>query len=268
MSYELAVLDLDGTLIPEKGALDPELSRACRQARARGFRVTIATGRMPQATQPYLDALHVVEPAIFYNGALIRDVAGKKDLLSLLLPTGLAEEATQVFRLVPVAPLFYRGDRLFCFEPTPPIRDYCEEEDLTVEIIEDPETFLRGPLIKILLIGDPGVLYDLRRGLVPLVGSRARLVNSRSYYLEILPRHASKGAALRELARYLDVPLERVIAAGDQENDIELIREAGFGIAMPHSPESVKAVADRVAPSHAAGGLLALFREILPEYFS
>jgi Cof subfamily protein (haloacid dehalogenase superfamily) len=268
MSYDLAVLDLDGTLIPDKGELDPKFARALHRAQEHGFRLTIATGRMPPATQPYLDALGIGEPVIFYNGALVRDVVGKKDLASYLLPSGLAEQTAQVFRLVPVHPLFYRDDRLFCLEATPPIKEYCEEERLTVEAISDLQHFLRGPLIKVLLIGDPPVLADLRQALRPLVSGRGRLVNSRPYYLEILPRDASKGTALRLLSRHLGVPLERIIAAGDQENDLELIRIAGYGIAMPHSPDAVKAVAKRVAPTRDAGGLLALFRELLPEYFS
>jgi len=268
MSYELAVLDLDGTLLPEKGELDPQLARALHRARSRGFRVTIATGRMPPATQPYIDALGIVEPVIFYNGALVRDIVGKKDLASYLLPSGLAEQAAQVFRLVPVHPLFYRDDRLFCLELTPPIKEYCDEERLTVEVISDLRQFLRNPLIKVLLIGDPSVLADLRQALRPLVSGKGRLVNSRPRYLEILPRDASKGAALRVLSRDLGVPLERIVVAGDQENDLELIRVAGYGIAMPHSPDAVKAVAKRIAPTPEAGGLLALFRELLPEYFS
>ena len=69
------------------------------------------------------------------------------------------------------------------------------------------------------------------------------------------------------LSRHLGIPAERIIAAGDQENDLELIRGAGLGIAMTHSPEAVKAVADRIAPRFEEGGLLPLFRELLPEYF-
>jgi hypothetical protein len=54
---------------------------------------------------------------------------------------------------------------------------------------------------------------------------------------------------------------------GDQENDLEMIRAAGLGIAMPQSPEVVRKQAGRVAPTPPEGGLLALFQEILPEYF-
>ena len=63
------------------------------------------------------------------------------------------------------------------------------------------------------------------------------------------------------------VPLARVVAVGDQENDLEMLRAAGLGVAMPHAPEPVRRAADRVAPDAAEGGLLALFGELFPGRF-
>ena len=62
--------------------------------------------------------------------------------------------------------------------------------------------------------------------------------------------------------------LSEVIGVGDQENDLEMIRAAGLGIAMPRAPETVRQAAGRVAPPDDKGGLLALFTEILPQYFA
>jgi len=73
---------------------------------------------------------------------------------------------------------------------------------------------------------------------------------TRRDYLEMIPAAASKGAALGFLASHLGVPLAEVIAVGDQENDIEIVRAAG-----------------RTAPPEEQGGLLALFTDILAEYF-
>ena len=55
---------------------------------------------------------------------------------------------------------------------------------------------------------------------------------------------------------------------GDQENDLEMIEAAGLGVAMPDAPERVRAAAGRVAPTARDGGLLALFRELMPERFA
>jgi len=138
-----------------------------------------------------------------------------------------------------------------------------------LEVIDAPEDFLRlGGFAKTLFIGHPACLPIVRADLSGIVGEGARLVATRRDYLEIIPAGATKGTALRVLAEHLGIPLEETIAVGDQENDLEMIEAAGLGIAMPQAPEGVRKAARQVAPSDAEGGLLALFREILPQHFA
>jgi Cof subfamily protein (haloacid dehalogenase superfamily) len=266
--YDLLVCDLDGTLIDHSLALHPDLVRAFHTAADRGLLISIATGRMPAAVDRYRDELGISAPMIFYNGALIRDAPRSRDLLSLTLPRGVLAAAYDVFAHAPVDPLFYRDDRLYCLALSLPVRGYCDNEGLRAHVVPDAAEFLlQGAFVKGLFIGHPDVLPALRDELSGVIGDRARLVRTHRSYLEVVPAAASKGAALRELAGHLGVPLERVIAVGDHENDIEMLVEAGLGVAMPDAPESVRAAADLVAPTVAEGGLLALFRDVLPEHF-
>ena len=266
--YDLLVCDLDGTLIDHSLALAPDLVAAFHAAAARGLLISIATGRMPQAVDRYRDELRLSAPMIFYNGALIRDAASGRDLLSLTLPRGVLAAAYDVFVNAPVDPLFYRDDRLYCLALSLPVRGYCDNEGLRANVVPDAADFLRqGAFVKGLFIGHPDVLPILGRELAGAIGDQARVVRTHRNYLELIPTGASKGQALRELAAHLGVPLERVIAVGDHENDIEMLIEAGLGVAMPDAPDSVRAAADLVAPTSAEGGLLALFKDVLPDHF-
>jgi hydroxymethylpyrimidine pyrophosphatase-like HAD family hydrolase len=205
---------------------------------------------------------------IFYNGALVRDHEGGRDLLSLTLPRGILWRAHEVFAHAPVDPLFYRDDRLYCLAESFATRRYAQEQRVPLEVIDAPEDFLRlGGFAKTLLIGHPACLPTVRADLGPIVKEGARLVTTRREYLEIVPAAASKGSALRALAEHLGVPLAETVAVGDEENDLEMIESAGLGIAMPSAPEPIRKAARRVAPSEGEGGLLALFTEILPQYF-
>jgi Cof subfamily protein (haloacid dehalogenase superfamily) len=265
VGYDLAVFDLDGTLIDASLRIDPDLTAALLTAARRGVRVTIATGRMPAAVERYSAELDIRTPIIFYNGALIRHPETGEDLLALHLPRGVLGRAWPTIAEAPVHPLFFRDDRLYCVDRTAPIREFCEEEGLRVSAVDDPAGFLaQGSFVKSLLIGPPDALDVLRPALERAVGGEARLLRTRGRYLEVVPPTASKGAALRRLAHYLEVPMDRIIAVGDQENDEDMLRAAGLGIAMPHAPEPVRRAADRVAPPPTAGGLLAVLRELLP----
>ena len=269
MSYDLLVCDLDGTLLDHSLELDPALVEAFRGALERGLLISLATGRMPPGVYRYRDELGLTAPLIFYNGALIRDPGDGRDLLSLTLPRGLLREAYEVFAHAPVHPLFYRDDLLYCLERTFPVQAYSDEQGIAVTEIPDPGDFLAlGAFVKSLFMAHPATLALLRPELEGVAGARARLVMTRPDYLEMIPAAASKGAALQRLAAHLGVPLERVIAVGDQENDREMLTTAGLGVAMPQAPDHVRAAADRVAPLPREGGLLALLREVLPHHFA
>lgn len=69
------------------------------------------------------------------------------------------------------------------------------------------------------------------------------------YDIEIMDAHASKGAALRWLCGYLGIATGDVVAFGDGENDVPMIKAAGDGVAMANAAPSIRAVADHVAPS-------------------
>jgi Cof subfamily protein (haloacid dehalogenase superfamily) len=267
VGYELLVCDLDGTLIDHSLALDPALVAAFKRAATAGLGITIATGRMPLSVDFYREALDIRLPVIYYNGGLIRDAAGT-ELLRRELPRGILAKVREVFSAAPVHPIFFRDEQLYCLDRTLPIRQFCDDEGLRAHVIPDPEDFLRlGAFMKGLFIGHPRDLGVLRADLEGLLGDDARLVHTAEHYLELLPVASTKGAALAHLAAHLGVSLDRVVAVGDHDNDLEMVEVAGLGVAMAHAPESVRAVADRVAPAPADGGLLRLLAEVLPESF-
>ena len=267
MGYELLVCDLDGTLIDHSLALEPALVAAFKRAAAAGLGITIATGRMPLSVDFYREALDIRLPVIYYNGGLIRDAAGT-ELLRRELPRGILAKVREVFSAAPVHPIFFRDEQLYCLDRTLPIRQFCDDEGLRAHVIPDPEEFLRlGAFMKGLFIGHRRDLGVLRGDLEGVLGDDARLVHTAEHYLELLPVASTKGAALAHLAAHLGVSLDRVVAVGDHDNDLEMVEAAGLGVAMAHAPESVRAVADRVAPAAADGGLLRLLAEVLPEAF-
>lgn len=73
--------------------------------------------------------------------------------------------------------------------------------------------------------------------------------------LEILRPDATKEAALADLCRVLGVPREAVIAIGDGENDLGMIRWAGLGVAMANAQPEVRAAARLIIGHHADDGL-------------
>jgi sucrose-6-phosphatase len=104
--------------------------------------------------------------------------------------------------------------------------------------------------------GTPEVLAAIERKLEE-VGVKALLVYSSQRYLDVLPRHASKGKALVWLAQYVGVPSRTILVAGDSGNDSSMFRIPGVrGILVENAqPELLEAALGTEA--YSANGILA-----------
>jgi Cof subfamily protein (haloacid dehalogenase superfamily) len=72
---------------------------------------------------------------------------------------------------------------------------------------------------------------------------------------DILPIDANKGKGVNILADYLGIKHENVIVFGDGDNDYEMIKNAGLGIAMGNATTKVKKIADYITTSVGEDGI-------------
>jgi P-type E1-E2 ATPase len=87
-------------------------------------------------------------------------------------------------------------------------------------------------------------------------------VYSADIYLEIHPEGVSKAAMISKM-KEIHGGDHTVVALGDFYNDLEMLREADFGIAMGNAPDEVKAVADMVTLTNDEGGVSEVIESLL-----
>jgi hydroxymethylpyrimidine pyrophosphatase-like HAD family hydrolase len=98
-----------------------------------------------------------------------------------------------------------------------------------------------------------------------LLGARATISRSQSYYLDITAPEIDKGTALAELARRCGVDTADVVTLGDMDNDVPMFRRSGFSIAMGNGSVAAREAASAVTGSNDADGFAdAVERFILP----
>jgi hydroxymethylpyrimidine pyrophosphatase-like HAD family hydrolase len=83
--------------------------------------------------------------------------------------------------------------------------------------------------------------------------------------LEFLSPRSGKWPALRSIAARDGVEPEEIAAVGDDDNDVEMIRAAGLGIAMGNAAPAARACADIVVRSNAEGGVVEAIERVLLE---
>jgi hydroxymethylpyrimidine pyrophosphatase-like HAD family hydrolase len=90
---------------------------------------------------------------------------------------------------------------------------------------------------------------------------------SKANYLEIIPLGTNKAEALGQLIASLGLDLSQLAAIGDGLNDLEMLREAGLGIAMGNAPAAVQSVADWVTNTNDQAGVAQAVRRLFQEGF-
>ena len=81
--------------------------------------------------------------------------------------------------------------------------------------------------------------------------------------LEISKKGISKASGLSEIAKILEIDPSEVVVVGDSLNDLEMIKGAGFGVAMGNAEASIKAVADHITGTNEEDGVAQLIQLIL-----
>lgn len=244
----LMAFDLDGTLLNHESLIEPVVRAAVARARAAGITVTIATGRMFRSARTYAEQLALGGvPLVAYNGALIQHSSDERVWRHRPLSLAAARSIGRYLAGQGVHVNIYRGDDLYVEAANEITARYASR--VGVEPIVAPGLLSELPWAptKLLAVAAPEEILRLAADIRELVGDDVTLASSCPTFLEITGRGVNKGAALAELAAALAVPREEVLAAGDGQNDLEMIRYAGIGVAAHGAFPEVIAEADLVA---------------------
>jgi Cof subfamily protein (haloacid dehalogenase superfamily) len=267
--YRLLALDLDGTLIGRDLVIPERVMRAITAAQARGVAVTLATGRMFGATLPFAERLHLHDPVICYQGALIRHPVTGEIYAHVGMPGALAAEAILLLQAADIFVIAYIDERLCIAARRPELDIYMRwhPEGAEVVVVPDLAALLRQtPPTKLLFVAEPAIVEREMARLAAHFAGRLSAVRSHAIFGELTAIGISKGTALATLAAQLGVPREQVIAIGDQENDLPMITWAGLGLAMGNAiPEVLQAADAVIPPVDEAGVAWAIKRYLLGE---
>jgi Cof subfamily protein (haloacid dehalogenase superfamily) len=275
--YRLLALDLDGTALDPAGDLSDDVRDAVAAARAGGLRVVLCTGRRFRTALPVAQGLSLSGAIVVNNGVLVKDLASGRTLSHRYLSDAVCAEVLALVREVG-SPLVYvdayekRIDILIegHAEAHPFQREYLEDNTDFTRVVDDLENTGRDDVIMMSTMGDEVTLRALRSRAERDLGGRVRMhslinKNYRGQILEFLAPGTGKWPTLLRIAADEGIDPRQIAAVGDDDNDVEMIRGAGLGIAMGNAVDSAKAAADHVTRSNAEGGVVEAIERVLEE---
>ena len=246
-------MDLDGTILGPSLELTPALIDAVAAAKRSGVEPIIATGRMLRSALPYARQLGITAPLICYQGALIADVADGGWLLHRPVPVALAKEVLHELRDEHVN--LYVDDELYVAQVDEEALAYARHGRLTPHPVGDLVDWISEPTTKIVVVGDPLRMDDLGARLRASFDGRLFIAKSLPEFLEVAEPDVSKGSGLHWVCEHLGIDAADVVAFGDNQNDRELLLEAGHGGAAGDADPTLAALADFAVPGPAEDGV-------------
>lgn len=255
---------MDGTALRNNGTLAPRTARALTEAMEKGVVFVPTTGRMKNYIPKAIMELPGWRYAVTSNGASVWDLKEDRIIAANYLPDQLV---TQLLDGIEPLHMYYevysggnayaessRLDHLTDF----PLSDwhlrFVIHGDKPVQRVENMREFIKThPVEKIFLPDtDPEKhqkAYNILKEFPILITS------STANNLELNHPQAHKGKALEELCAYLHIKREEVMAAGDNNNDYQMLEFAGFAVAMENAIEGVKEIADYITLSNEEDGV-------------
>ncbi len=253
---KLLALDLDGTLLSSENVLAESVAESVRRASASGVVITIVTGRMFVGTAWAARALGVTAPVICYQGAAIFDPVGGSMLAQTPLASATALRIYDALRPEGYHVQMYRDDRFYCEERNRYSALYARLAGVEPVVVPSlREAFAGHDSTKLNVVTDPARTEEVFERIRRLCGADAYVTRSNPEFVEVMNPAANKGAALRSVAARLGIEREDIMAIGDSYNDVPLLAEAGFGVAMGSSPAPLLAVAQAVVGDWAHDGV-------------
>ena len=257
-------LDLDGTLLTDKKELTDRTKAALRRAIELGITVLVASGRPWMGVPEELRNFPGMRYALTSNGARIIDTKDDRVIEEHLLSPELALKALAVCgKYDTLQEVYFDGqgyapeDQMAYVEKyhrNPSMCEYVRKTRLPVKDIRKLVEQENRGLDKVqALFADMDERETAWKELEQEKG--LELVGSLQYNIEINAAGVNKGTGLVNLGRMLGIRRKEIMAFGDGDNDIAMLREAGFGVAMANADEQVKAAADYITLSNEEEGV-------------
>jgi len=259
---KLVASDLDGTIIDKNNSIYKNNFDAIKAISDKNIDFVICTGK----TYPIIKGICSKFNAtygIFGNGNQIVNLQTGEEIYKELLPVSdinacidIAEKNNLHVHLytdteIITEELLYMDLRNFQLKD-----DAFYNSSLDFRIVKNIKDYIKNNHLDIckLIISSPNSLADVKKEIVDSTdlsvvtitkrGKYKDMIIDKEYeYLDISPKNISKSHALEILSNYLNVNTSEIMAVGDGVNDLDMIKNVGYGVAVANAYDELKEVA-------------------------
>ena len=255
-TIQLVAIDLDGTLLDSRHRLSDRNHRALTELIRQGVEIVLATGKTRNSSLQLIKQLGIRSPGIYMQGLITYNADGSVRRRQVMC-RHVAQRVTALGETRGFRAILYSDNCCFSLKPdavTSRLSDYGEPP---AQQVASWRCVLENYAInKVILYAEEQAVGGMRAQLDQSLSGEVHVTRANIRgMIEVLPRDASKGHSLKVLMEEMGIPPQRAMAFGDGENDTEMLKNVGLGIAMGNAVQKLKDAADYVAPSNDDDGV-------------
>ena len=242
---KIVVLDLDGTLLKKDKSVSQYSINTLLKFKENGNKILFATARPPRDSYKYVPIELRDNPIICYNGACIlqNDTLIYKKQLSKNVSLEIMKKARSFgYNQISIE----IDDALYSNFDTSTFFKGAKNKIVTLENINFDKAY------KVLICSDIPISQDLLR---ELPNSCKGTITDNGRLCQIVNSEASKWNSVKSLSDKLNIDTKNIIAFGNDYNDLDMIKNAGIGVAMQNAGDDIKQAADFVTDSNNDDGV-------------
>ena len=251
----MIVCDLDETLMNDDGSLSEKNAAAIQAAAAKGVYFVPNSGRSYTSFQNDLETMHLRDQpnqySISYNGGLILENKDNRPLIINAMPFEVAKAVFETGAAnKKAATHVYTQDKLYIYNPAPDDSNYLKNRGVSFSVMSTPDfEQFKGQNVMKVIMALPTIdeRKQMRADVEAKVDpSKLAVTFSSGRYVEFNPAGIDKGSAAVQLGKSLSIKPEEIIAAGDNSNDLPMLKAVGLPVSVANGIDSVKAAAKYV----------------------
>lgn len=249
MTYKLMAIDIDGTLLNDEQKITAENIQTIKTAMHNGTKIVLCSGRDYEGVIGNAEALGLNgadEYMIYFGGSMIQNFAGKV-IYQKTLTENDCIELINFFTVhkIQFALIDNEGERFSSY------RDWLQQSNRHPNL----------KIVKFLLMTKPNNLAETAKLLHTNYDHNYFIVQTSATEIEIFPKNINKGTALKYLTDYLKIDLADVIAVGDMDNDLPMLKRVGLSVAMGNAVIEVKKICDVETADNNHSGVAKIIQE-------
>ncbi len=250
-SNVVLISDLDGTLLDNDKKVSKKNIQAIEYFVDNGGRFGVATGRSRADASFFIKDVGLNFYSIYCNGVVLYDDIKSQNtkidyldnkVLTPFLQKCISEQKYIDIQLHTVDEMFMVSDKNYVDDEFMALHSNCEFIDF--------DKVLDKTWVKILFnVNEEQRDWVVKHSQEFVDQKYIERVDSHYCYYEFLPFGSNKGSMLKHMRQYLDKD-DKIYVIGDYYNDIEMIKEADYGIAVENAADEVKKIAKFIVASN------------------